>query len=173
MINRLIPASWTAALVQEGWKRRALPIVAIIAGFLALALLILLSVATSNTAFFDNNFIWLYAANVVVGLCLFTIILVLGAVIAVRWKEKRFGTRLIVKLAMIFALVGVVPGVILYGVSWQFVSRSIETWFDVKIETALSSALELGRATLDMSLQELQDDGRNIAEQIARLPNNA
>ena len=173
MINRLIPASWTAALVQEGWKRRALPIVATIAGFLALALLILLSVATSNTAFFDNNFIWLYAANVVVGLCLFTIILVLGAVIAVRWKEKRFGTRLIVKLAMIFALVGVVPGVILYGVSWQFVSRSIETWFDVKIETALSSALELGRATLDMSLQELQDDGRNIAEQIARLPNNA
>ena len=173
MINRLIPASWTAALVQEGWKRRALPIVATIAGFLALALLILLSVATSNTAFFDNNFIWLYAANVVVGFCLFTIILVLGAVIAVRWKEKRFGTRLIVKLAMIFALVGVVPGVILYGVSWQFVSRSIETWFDVKIETALSSALELGRATLDMSLQELQDDGRNIAEQIARLPNNA
>jgi len=173
MINRLIPTSWTAALVQEGWKRRALPIVATIAGFLALALLILLSVATSNTAFFDNNFIWLYAANVVVGLCLFTIILVLGAVIAVRWKEKRFGTRLIVKLAMIFALVGVVPGVILYGVSWQFVSRSIETWFDVKIETALSSALELGRATLDMSLQELQDDGRNIAEQIARLPNNA
>jgi nitrogen fixation/metabolism regulation signal transduction histidine kinase len=173
MINRLIPASWTAALVQEGWKQRALPIVATIAGFLALALLILLSVATSNTAFFDNNFIWLYAANVVVGLCLFTIILVLGAVIAVRWKEKRFGTRLIVKLAMIFALVGVVPGVILYGVSWQFVSRSIETWFDVKIETALSSALELGRATLDMSLQELQDDGRNIAEQIARLPNNA
>lgn len=173
MINRLIPASWTAALVQEGWKRRALPIVATIAGFLALALLILLSVATSNTAFFDNNFIWLYAANVVVGLCLFTIILVLGAVIAVRWKEKRFGTRLIVKLAMIFALVGVVPGVILYGVSWQFVSRSIETWFDVRIETALSSALELGRATLDMSLQELQDDGRNIAEQIARLPNNA
>ena len=173
MINRLIPASWTAALVQEGWKRRTLPIVATIAGFLALALLILLSVATSNTAFFDNNFIWLYAANVVVGLCLFTIILVLGAVIAVRWKEKRFGTRLIVKLAMIFALVGVVPGVILYGVSWQFVSRSIETWFDVKIETALSSALELGRATLDMSLQELQDDGRNIAEQIARLPNNA
>lgn len=173
MINRLIPASWTAALVQEGWKRRALPIVATIAGFLALALLILLSIATSNTAFFDNNFIWLYAANVVVGLCLFTIILVLGAVIAVRWKEKRFGTRLIVKLATIFALVGVVPGVILYGVSWQFVSRSIETWFDVRIETALSSALELGRATLDMSLQELQDDGRNIAEQIARLPNNA
>ena len=172
MISRFIPASWSAALIQEGWKRRALPIVAAIAGFLALVLLILLSVATSNTAFFDNNFIWLYAANVVVGLCLLTIILVLGAVITVRWKQKRFGTRLIAKLAMIFALVGVVPGIILYGVSWQFVSRSIETWFDVKIETALSSALELGRATLDMSLQELKDDGHNIAEQIARMPKN-
>ncbi|MCE7504869.1 ATP-binding protein [Polynucleobacter sp. IMCC30063] len=173
MISSPIPARWSAALAREGWKRRALPIAVTASGFLALVLLILLSVASSNTAFFDNNFIWLYSANVVVGLCLLTIILVLGAVIAVRWKERRFGARLVAKLAMIFALVGVVPGLILYGVSWQFVSRSIETWFDVKVETALGAALELGRTTLDASLQELQDDGSNIAEQLTRLPNNA
>jgi hypothetical protein len=34
-------------------------------------------------------------------------------------------------------------------VSYQFVSRSIESWFDVKVEGALDAGLNLGRATLD------------------------
>jgi nitrogen fixation/metabolism regulation signal transduction histidine kinase len=94
-------------------------------------------------------------------------------VITIRWKKGRFGTRLIAKLAMIFGLVGVVPGLILYGVSLQFVSRSIDTWFDVKVESALEAGLELGRATLSTSLQELQDEGRIIADQVQRIPNQA
>ena len=154
-------------------KTYALPMATAITGGVALVLLILLSTASSNTEFFDKYFIWLYAANAVVGICLTLVILVLMVVIAIRWRKKRFGTRLIAKLAMIFGLVGVVPGLILYGVSWQFVSRSIETWFDVKVEQALEAGLELGRATLSASLQELQDDGRIIANQIQGLPNNA
>jgi nitrogen fixation/metabolism regulation signal transduction histidine kinase len=96
--------------------------------------------------------------------------LALASVIAVRWYQERFGTRLVAKLAMIFALVGVVPGLILYGVSLQFVSRSIETWFDVKVESALEAGLELGRATLSNSLSELQDEGRIVIDQIRTIP---
>jgi nitrogen fixation/metabolism regulation signal transduction histidine kinase len=155
------------------WKRRALPIATAASGIFALALLVLLSTATSNTTFFDNYFIWLYAANVVVGVCLLLVIVTLVVVIAIRWKKGRFGTRLIAKLAMIFGLVGVVPGLILYGVSLQFVSRSIDTWFDVKVESALEAGLELGRATLSASLQELQDEGRIVADQVQRIPNQA
>jgi nitrogen fixation/metabolism regulation signal transduction histidine kinase len=155
------------------WKRRALPIATAATGVFALALLVLLSTATSNTTFFDNYFIWLYAANVVVGICLLLVIVILVVVITIRWKKGRFGTRLIAKLAMIFGLVGVVPGLILYGVSLQFVSRSIDTWFDVKVESALEAGLELGRATLSASLQELQDEGRIVADQVQRIPNQA
>ena len=155
------------------WKRRALPIATAATGVFALALLVLLSTATSNTTFFDNYFIWLYAANLVVGICLLLVIVTLVVVITIRWKKGRFGTRLIAKLAMIFGLVGVVPGLILYGVSLQFVSRSIDTWFDVKVESALEAGLELGRATLSTSLQELQDEGRIIADQVQRIPNQA
>lgn len=158
---------------KQKWKRRALPIATTLIGAFALLLLILLSVASSNTQFFDNYFIWLYAANVVIGICLTLVILTLVVVIAIRWHKGRFGTRLIAKLAMIFALVGVVPGLILYGVSLQFVSRSIETWFDVKVESALEAGLELGRATLRASLQELQDDGHIVVDQIQGLPNHA
>jgi nitrogen fixation/metabolism regulation signal transduction histidine kinase len=155
------------------WKRRALPIATAATGVFALALLVLLSTATSNTTFFDNYFIWLYTANVAVGICLLLVIVTLVVVITIRWKKGRFGTRLIAKLAMIFGLVGVVPGLILYGVSLQFVSRSIDTWFDVKVESALEAGLELGRATLSASLQELQDEGRIIADQVQRIPNQA
>ncbi len=51
--------------------------------------------------------------------------------LAMRVRKGKFGSRLLFKLAGIFALVGVVPGVLIYTVSYQFVSRSIETWFDV------------------------------------------
>jgi nitrogen fixation/metabolism regulation signal transduction histidine kinase len=158
---------------KEVWKKRALPFAAIGIGAFALFLLIMLSIASSNTKFFDSYFIWLYAANVVIGICLALVILTLVVVIAIRWHKGRFGTRLIAKLAMIFALVGVVPGLILYGVSLQFVSRSIETWFDVQVESALEAGLELGRATLGASLQDLQDEGRIVANQVQSMPNHA
>ncbi|WP_371743410.1 ATP-binding protein [Polynucleobacter sp. AP-Jannik-300A-C4] len=139
-------------------------------GTFALLLLVLLSIATSNTEFFDNYFIWLYAANVIIGICLTLVILTLVIVIAIRWRKGRFGTRLVAKLAMIFALVGVVPGLILYGVSLQFVSRSIETWFDVQVESALDAGLELGRVTLRVAQEEILAEGNYIAEQITQVP---
>ena len=158
------------AFEKDAWKRRALPMAMAAIGTFALLLLVLLSVATSNTEFFDNYFIWLYAANVFIGICLTLVILTLVIVIAVRWRKGRFGTRLVAKLAMIFALVGVVPGLILYGVSLQFVSRSIETWFDVQVESALDAGLELGRVTLRVAQEEILAEGNYIAEQIVQVP---
>ena len=151
-------------------KRGALPLVTLLSGLIALILLLLLSTATSNTDFFDQYFIWLYAANIVVGILLLLTIIILVVVISIRWRKGRFGTRLIAKLAMIFALVGVVPGVILYSVSWQFVSKSIETWFDVKVESALNSGLELGRVTLRIAQEEILAEGKFIAEQVIQVP---
>ena len=155
------------------WRKKVIPVAIGMIGVFALLLLVLLSLASSNTQFFENYFILLYAANVVIGICLTLVIFALVSVIAVRWYRGHFGTRLVAKLAMIFALVGVVPGLILYGVSLQFVSRSIETWFDVKVESALEAGLELGRATLSSSLQELQDEGRIVTDQIRSIPNIA
>jgi nitrogen fixation/metabolism regulation signal transduction histidine kinase len=155
---------------SKAWSKKIIPITIGVIGAFALLLLVLLAIASSNTEFFDNYFIWLYAANVVIGICLTLVILTLIVVIAVRWYRGHFGTRLIAKLAMIFALVGIVPGLILYGVSLQFVSRSIETWFDVKVETALNSGLELGRVTLRVAQEEILGEGNFIAEQIVQAP---
>jgi len=168
---RLIAALLDASFfTSKAWSKKIISITIGAIGAFALLLLVLLAIASSNTEFFDNYFIWLYAANVVIGICLTLVIVVLVAVIAVRWYRGHFGTRLIAKLAMIFALVGIVPGLILYGVSLQFVSRSIETWFDVKVETALNSGLELGRVTLRVAQEEILGEGNFIAEQIVQIP---
>ena len=155
---------------SKAWRKKLIPIAIGAIGAFALVLLVLLSIASSNTEFFDKYFIWLYAANLVIGVSLTLVILILVIVIGIRWYRGHFGTRLIAKLAMIFALVGVVPGLILYGVSLQFVSRSIETWFDVKVESALNSGLELGRVTLQIAQEEILAEGNFIAEQVVQVP---
>jgi nitrogen fixation/metabolism regulation signal transduction histidine kinase len=73
----------------------------------------------------------------------------------VRLKQGKFGSQLLVKLALIFALVGFAPGVLIYVVSYQFVARSIESWFDVKVEAALDAGLNLGRVTIDVLSKDL------------------
>ena len=135
--------------------------------FTATLLLVLLAAASANTEFFDRYYGWLYAANIVVALIFMSVVTALMIVIVVRLRRGKFGTRLLAKLAFFFALVGVVPGGIIYIVSYQFVSRSIESWFDVNVETALTAGLNLGRGMLDASLSDLQTKARLMAEQIA------
>ncbi|TDV18665.1 multi-sensor signal transduction histidine kinase [Paraburkholderia caballeronis] len=133
----------------------------------ATLLLVLLAAASANTEFFDRYYGWLYVANIAVALIFLLVVAALVVVIAVRLRRGKFGTRLLAKLAFFFALVGVVPGGIIYIVSYQFVSRSIESWFDVNVETALTAGLNLGRGMLDASLSDLQTKGRLMSEQIA------
>jgi nitrogen fixation/metabolism regulation signal transduction histidine kinase len=133
---------------------------------LALILLLLLAFASANTSFFDQYFALLFAANVLIGVLFLLVIVALVFNLAMRLRQKYFGSRLIAKLAMFFALVGVLPGAILYGVSLQFVSRSIESWFDVKVERALEAGLQLGRTSIEISRTELLSKGREIAGQI-------
>src|ERR1700758_1717109 len=133
----------------------------------AVLLLVLLAAASANTEFFDRYYQWLYAANVAVALIFLLVVTALVLIIIYRLRKGKFGTRLLAKLAFFMALVGVVPGGIIYVVSYQFVSRSIESWFDVNVETALTAGLNLGRGMLDASLSDLQTKGRLMAEQIA------
>ena len=133
---------------------------------LGLILLVLLTQATGNRALYDRNYDRLYTVNMVVaGLLLLGLIWGASRLI-IRLRQGQFGSRLLVKLAAIFALVGVVPGVLIYVVSYQFVSRSIESWFDVKVEGALVAGLNLGRATLDTLTSDLAKQSRVAAQQL-------
>ena len=129
--------------------RRAITLGAAVMVLIGLALLYLLTQATNNRELYESNYSALFAINLVVAGLLVAGIAWVAYRLVIRLRQGRFGSRLLLKLATIFALVGVMPGVLIYGVSYQFVSRSIETWFDVKVEGALEAGLSLGRVTLD------------------------
>lgn len=136
---------------------------------IGMGLLVVLTRATGNLQSYNESYEWLLLVNwVVAGALLISI--VWGSVrLLVRLRRGQFGARLLLKLAAIFALVGVVPGVLIYTVSYQFVSRSIESWFDVKVEGALHAGLTLGRVTLDTLEQNLAQKSRQAAIQLAEV----
>ncbi|MDO9198065.1 ATP-binding protein [Rhodoferax sp.] len=136
-----------------------------------LVLLFLLTQATTNREMYERNYARLFVLNVVVAGLLLLIILWIAYRLVKRLRQGRFGSRLLVKLAAIFALAGFAPGVLIYVVSYQFVARSIESWFDVKVEGALDAGLNLGRVTLETLSKDLATNARASTSQLSDIPN--
>ena len=132
-----------------------------------LVLLFLLTQATTNRDMYERNYARLFTLNMVVAGLLLVVIVWIGYRLVKRLRQGKFGSRLLVKLAAIFALAGFAPGVLIYVVSYQFVSRSIESWFDVKVEGALEAGLNLGRVTLETLSKDLASKSRASALQLA------
>ena len=139
---------------------------------LGLVLLFLLTQATGNRELYERNYARLFVLNVAVASLLLAVIGWIVVRLFIRLRRGRFGSRLLVKLAAIFALVGLLPGLMIYGVSYQFVSRSIESWFDVKVEGALDAGLNLGRATLDAMALDLANKTRQASAQMLEAPDS-
>jgi PAS domain S-box-containing protein len=133
----------------------------------ALVLAFVLSFSNPDGSFYERNFVWLFWINVAVALLLGLVVALVALRLALRLQRGKFGSRLLIKLAGIFALVGLLPGLVIYTVSYQFVSRSIEAWFDVKVAGALDAGLALGKGTLDALAADLVGKARVGAERLA------
>ena len=94
-----------------------------LASFVAigLILLFLLTQATNNSALYESYYGYLVAMNVGAASVLALVIVWLIFRLWQRWQQRKFGSRLLVKLVFMFALVGVLPGALIYVVSYQFV----------------------------------------------------
>jgi len=122
---------------------------------LAVALLALLSGSSANTDVFSFNY---YALLSLTGLLALSLIALSGYQLwrlRVKLKNNVFGAKLTLRLVTFFTLIGVLPGILIYAVSVQFLDKSIESWFDVRVENALEGGLNLGRSGLENSLNEL------------------
>ena len=135
---------------------------------IGLVLLFLLTLATNNRALYERNYAWLFGVNVLVAALLLGVLVWIGARLLLRLRKGRFGSRLLVKLAAIFALVGLMPGVLIYVVSYQFVTRSIESWFDVKVEGALVAGVNLARVSLESQAADMAAKTRTASAQVAQ-----
>jgi len=138
--------------------------VAAIAGASGMLAFLLSISTTAQRGFLERHYVWLFWVNVAVATALIIVIGVAGTRLALRVKRGRFGSRLLLKLAGIFAIVGVVPGLLIYTVSYQFVNRSIESLFDQRLASALEAGLALGQDTLENLRSEQTARTRAAAE---------
>jgi nitrogen fixation/metabolism regulation signal transduction histidine kinase len=134
---------------------------------MALVLLFLLTQATQRWEAYEQNFGLLFGLNMVFAALLLAVIAWFGLRLFYRLRQGKFGSRLLVKLASIFALVGILPGLLIYAVSYQFVTRSIEVWFDTRVEVALDAGLNLSRSTLESLSNELAASVRSASQEVA------
>jgi nitrogen fixation/metabolism regulation signal transduction histidine kinase len=130
-------------------------------------LLFLLASASDNSGFFDRNYSWLLGLSAAVAGVLLILVIVALTRLYARYKAGKFGSRLMTRLMLMFAGIGIVPGLVIFMVSVQFVSHSIDSWFDVKIEAALDSGLNLGKAAIDESLSQLGVTANTAAATLA------
>ncbi|MGZ3236353.1 MAG: ATP-binding protein [Burkholderiaceae bacterium] len=152
---------------------RVLRYLLILGGAIVSILLFLLASASENSAAFDKHYPWLLGLNALVAVGLLVLVTLLLARLYQRYRRGRFGSKLMTRLVLLFAAVGILPGAIIYTVSVQFVSRSIESWFDVRVEAALESGLNLGRSALDASLADLNAKAHNMALLLADIPESS
>jgi len=130
-------------------------------------LLYLLSAATANTSLFAEHYPRLLALGAGVSGALFLLIVYQLWMLYRKVRDRVFGSKLTVKLVVLFVLMAVLPGTLVYGVSVKFLSNSIESWFDVNVDKALSSGLDLGRTTFDSLLNDLAQKGANMSSQLS------
>lgn len=139
----------------------------IIGGALMSILLFFLTTVSENSSRFERYYEWLLDANAVVALALLILVLTLVLRLFRRFRAREFGSKLMTRLVVLFALVGILPGTVIYVVSVQFVSRSIESWFDVKVESALDSGKNMGMTALDFLLADLQSKAKDMASELS------
>ena len=146
---------------------QALRYALVVGSAIASILLFLLASASNNSGFFAHNITWLLGMEIGVAVALLVLVLVAFWRLYSRYKAGKFGSRLMVRLMLLFAGIGILPGLVVFMVSVQFVSHSIESWFDVKIEAALDSGLNLSRAALDEALADLSANAGTVAATLA------
>src|SRR6185295_11292799 len=138
-----------------------------IGGAVAAAGGFLLATASSETARLGMHYPLLLLLNAALAALLAALVIYQLVVLFRRYRARVFGTRLTLRLLGRFAVLAVVPGLIVYAVSVQFLTRSIESWFDVKVDAALEGGMSLGQQAMDQMMLEMQSKARTMAAELA------
>ena len=133
---------------------------------LMLATLVFMSNAINHSENFGKHYSYLLIVN---ALGLLGLVYLIGLNIKrllKQLKEKRPGSRLTLRMVTTFILIAIIPLLIVYWFSTDFIRRGIDNWFDVRIEKALTDSLELSKEALGLRMRELLKTTENMAEDL-------
>ncbi len=127
----------------------------VVSASLGAVALFLLATASANTTLFAEHYSLLLLLNGGIAVMLAAIVGFQLVTLRRKLRAGVFGSKLTLRLVLLFALMAILPGALIYGVSVQFLAKSIESWFEVRIDKALEGGLNLGRGALDNMLRDL------------------
>ena len=148
-------------------KRGFYTLIAAIGVGLVLVALFLLSRTAENSEDFDrlhNVILTINAAGV------FLLFILLVGNLARLWREYRThvpGARLKARLVGMFVGLAVVPLLVVFYFSLQFINRGIDSWFNVEVEAGMENALKLSRAALSMQMRQHLNSTQQIAQRLS------
>lgn len=159
-----------ALVTLTRFDSRSAPV--IVLSVLLLVSLYLMSRVTENSEEFGR----LYSTLLLVSIGELVILVVLIGTnlfrLARQYRSSATGSRLTVRLVVMFVILAVTPVSIVYYFSLEFLRRGIDSWFDVRVEEALVDALELSRALLDDRMREQLKLTRRVAAELSEVPDN-
>jgi nitrogen fixation/metabolism regulation signal transduction histidine kinase len=132
---------------------------------LSLVALFLLSITAQNSGDFDRLHNLILAINVAGVLVLLA--LMVGNLVRLyrEWHDNVPGARLKARMVSMFVGLAVLPLLVVFYFSVQFLNRGIDTWFNVEVEEGLDNAVQLSRAALELQMR----DNLSSTQRIARL----
>ena len=133
-----------------------------------LASLILISAAIQNSERFGALFSILLLTNCL-GLLGFVVLLIINVrQLLGQLRSRQPGARFTLRMVVIFIALSVLPLLVLYGFSLDFLKRGVDSWFDARIDRALQDALDLSKNALDLRMRELLAKTEEFAEEMGR-----
>lgn len=104
-------------------------------------------------------------------LLVFTVVGLVLLVLLVGWslwqllrdyRRQAAGSRLNLRLVLLFVGLSLAPVSVVYLYSLQFLSKGIDGWFDVQVGSAMEDALALSQVSLDLHKRELLKLSTNL-----------
>ncbi len=144
---------------------RALPVGILLA--LMMLALHLMSSAVQNTEELSRLFVPLLLAT---ALGLFALVIMVAInlfQLVSRYRQQAAGSRLTLRMVAIFVVISVVPVTVVFYYSQQFLMQGIDSWFDVQIDQAMESALNLSQASLDLHKRERMKSTQRLMEELS------
>ena len=153
-------ANVKSILVRDRWL--------ILILFMALvAAILLMADATRSVAYFSRLHNWLLPINSALLLIFVALIVYNISLLVQRLRRQAPGSRLTLRLVLLFVLTAIVPVLIVYTFSIWLLERGVDSWFDVKVESALQDAVDLSRSSLDMHIRTLGQQVEPLASEFA------
>jgi len=120
----------------------------------ALGALYLLSQTAAATEDFDRLHIVILLINVAGVLVLFALMVGNLARLLRDYRNHVPGTKLKARMVGMFVGLAVLPLLVVFWFSIQFINKGIDSWFNVEVEAGLDDALALSRAALEMQMRD-------------------